>query len=160
MRDLDRNHRPDMCEKSPPRSAPPPRNPNDDGLADGEDCVRISPMLAAVKLVGRRWTISQGNVVYYDFGRDAESARRALQLLRAQRISHQCRIGRPVPRWMYLLTNGTLPRGEQPGERCRALDQRALAAAGPAGEALLRRHRPGMVCTVGEASPAFQYLRR
>lgn len=159
MRDMDRNQRPDMCEKSPLRSAPPPRSPVDDGLAEGDDCVRISPMLSAVRQVGRRWTISQENVVHYDFGRDAEGAKRALRLLRAYGITHLCRIGRPTPRWMYLLADGELPRGAQPGERCRPLDVRALAAAGPQGEALLRQHRLSLVCTIGEASPAFQYFR-
>ena len=181
MRDNDGNGRPDMCEKSPPKVAPPQR---DGGRPQpGRDCIRIHPRALALRSIDGDWRIVDGNVSVYGFGADKASAQKALRILQVYDISHVCRIGRPKPRLMYLLSEGQLPSGRVEGEQCVQLargditvkrerewsvfaGRRPLFAfAGDQGQAneaaqLIREHQPAYACTIGRANPPFQYLRK
>jgi hypothetical protein len=125
MKDSDQNGEPDMCEKSKPRTAPPP-------IKEGrlnDDCMPLRTKLIKVSLIGKDWRLTDDNLSLFEFGPDQKAAELALRLLEKYEITELCSVGRPRPTFNYLLSNGNAPKGSIDGENCTEIDPLAVVVA-------------------------------
>jgi hypothetical protein len=176
--DLNRNGIPDMCERSSPRTASPPRPER-----VRNSCVPIRRALVEPRLVGRNWRLNDGNVSLFDFGPSEENARLALNVLTTYGATERCYVGRKGHSFSYLVADGRAPAGPVEGENCKRFDLdrasisdeqgvyalksgketlRSFADAAEAEGALaaILKYDFTHLCLVGEGRGSLEYMRR
>jgi hypothetical protein len=154
--DLNHNHVPDMCEKSPPIVAPPPKE-------HAENCSPLRGRFVSVEQYGRRWRMVDRNVSIALFERSAADARTALSVVRHYGITDICRIGTPRPSLTYLLADGKAPEGPFDGEHCTEFEPASLAVQKVDGKwSLTDRRVPVFVfgATRDRAEDALDVIRK
>lgn len=152
-----------------------------------EDCVRIDPRTAKVRLINGRYKIvdgPQGNHLAFDFGNKKAEAYRALHLIQCYQITQSCFVGRPGPSFKYLLVNNLAPKGPVKGEDCVSFDPNKIQvkyinnrykivegnhwifdfenkkAEAYQALAIIKKHGFTKSCYVGRPNPSFEYLRK
>jgi len=71
------------------------------GWFQNEDCVAFAPGRLAVRRLGARWTVGEGDNILVETGDDREEAERALNVIRRHAFSNLCYVGRPDPPMVY-----------------------------------------------------------
>ena len=129
-----------------------------------EDCLAFSSGNAEVSKLQDRWKLVDGSrwLFYFGSGDEAASeATRALEIIRHYGLDESCFIGRPDPKFSYLLAQRTPPAGALEGEDCLRYDLDALKVK-PDGENWLMtdgRSRMLLFSDVGNAHRALALVK-
>jgi len=149
-----------------------------------EDCLSFNPATTTVRNINGRWTIVDGNHLMFSFGDRKLEALKALKVIKYYRMNQSCFVGRPDPRFRYLLVNGKAPQGSMPGEDCVSFNPNTIEVRNIDGRwkivdgnhwrfdfdnkeeearkafAIIRKYGFTRSCFVGRPDPSFNYLRK
>ncbi len=67
----------------------------------GEDAIPFNPGAIAVKKIGQRWKVADGNNWLLDFGPAEGNAKAALHFIKKYGFTYICFVGRPNPPMTY-----------------------------------------------------------
>lgn len=159
------------------------------GMA-AEDCVGLNYRNAEVKKIGTTWKIVEGSHWAFDFGDKEVEAKKALEVIKANRIMKSCFVGRPGPSFKYLLSVGDqAPSVNLLNEDCIPFnnDKVTIMRAGPqnswkmvegnmwmvdfgntatsATEArqalsIVKKYKFNRQCFIGRPDPSFEYWKK
>jgi len=118
------------------------------------------------------------------FGKDTTSARKALDIIKFYKFTHQCFVGRPNAPMQYFLCNGKSPTGAYPGEDAIGFNPSAVVAkkVGTSWKiaegdnwlmdfasneanalkalAVIQKYGFNKICFVSRPNPSMMYFRR
>jgi hypothetical protein len=147
-----------------------------------EDCIYFDYSKTAISSDGT--AIVQGSMLMLYFGKDAASARKALDIIKFYKFTHQCFVGRPNAPMQYFLCNGKSPVGAFSGEDAIDFTPSAVVvkkignswkvvegdhwimdfASNEANAlkalAVIQKYGFNKICFVGRPNPPMTYFRR
>lgn len=95
-------------EEEAPAASDEPEVPTD-ALSFREDCFTINLGQVEARTIAGEWKVTQGNRWLLTFGDNEGEARRAADIIRHYRFTHQCFIGRPNIGMAYWKRDGGVP---------------------------------------------------
>jgi len=120
----------------------------------------------------------------FDFGNNANEARKALRVIRHYRLNNTCYVGRPGPSFTYMKNGNRAPAGNMAGEDCVGFNNHNTSVRQINGRwkivdgghmmfdfgnkrqearkslRIIKRYGFNKSCFIGRPNPSFKYLRR
>lgn len=149
-----------------------------------EECIEFDPDKLQLSTKDKKFFIAEDDFWLFDFGDKELEAEKALRIIRHYGMNQSCFIGKPEPRFSYLLVNGWVPLGDIHDEDCIRFKPSAVVleqnqgkwqittdhivlfdfgekqGEGRSAMALIKKHQFTHACYIGRPGPSFIYMRR